>query len=153
MLAENSELFVDKTDPKNPIDYGKIISQYANYADNSSITMLDLPTNGLTSITKDLAAALQFVAREFGDEKLKDFDLQWLEMCVYISEYNTPKGEEIGDPIKGLATFNALEAQITNPEDSLEDHYNYIKFDFPLVPRGYLFKFTPENLVYIIFMV
>lgn len=144
-LAENPELFVDKTDPKNPIDYGKIISQYANYGDNSSITMLDLPTNGLTSITKDLAAALQFVARELGDEKLKDFDLQWLEMCVYISEYNTPKGEEIGDPIKGLATFNALEAQITNPEDSLDDHYNYIKFDFPLVPRGYLFKFTPEK--------
>lgn len=147
LLSENTELFVDNTDPANPIDYGKIISQYANYADNSSITMLDLPTNGLTSITKELAEALQFVARVLGvgDKDDEKYPNQWLEMCVYISEYNTPKGEEIGDPIKGLATFNAIEAQITNPEDSLEDHYNYIKFDFPLVPRGYLFKFTPEK--------
>lgn len=142
LLAENPEDFVDKTTGK---DYGVIISQFASYADNSSVTMLDLPTNGLTSITKDLGEALQFVAREFGDDKLKDFESQWLEMCVYISEYNTPEGQEIGDPIKGLARFSAIEAQITNPEDSIEDHYNFIKFDFPLVPRGYYFKFTPEK--------
>ena len=141
LLAENPNSFVDSVTGK---DYGAIISQYSSYADNSSVTMLDLPTNGLTSITKELAEALQFVAREFGDDSLKDFENQWLEMCVYISEYNTPEDQKIGDPIKGLATFSAIESGI-NYGDDKEPVYNYIKYDFPLVPRGYLFSITPER--------
>ncbi len=122
--------------------YYSIITQYASYCNNSSITMMDLPTNGLTSITAELARALQWLAGEFGSNNTND--KQWLEMCVYIDEYNFEnESDKMGDPIQGLAPFSALDAVVNY--SATEDNYNTIKYDFPLVPRGYYWKFTPTK--------
>ena len=122
--------------------YYSIITQYASYCNNSSITMMDLPTNGLTSITAELARALQWLASEFGSSDTNE--KQWLEMCVYIDEYNFEnESDKMGDPIQGLATFSALDAVVNYT--STDDNYNTIKYDFPLVPRGYYWKFTPTK--------
>lgn len=123
--------------------YYSIITSYASYCNNSSITMMDLPTNGLTSITEELARALKWLASEFGENKSNEN--QWLEMCVYIDEYNfTDDSKKMGDPIQGLATFSALKAEI-NYEDTENAMVNNIKYDFPLVPRGYYWSFTPAK--------
>ncbi len=121
--------------------YYSIITQYASYCNNSTVTMMDLPTNGLTSITEELARALKWFANEFGSGKNEN---QWLEMCVYIDEYNFEKEDDMmGDPIQGLATFSALKADV-NYSDATE-WVNNIKYDFPLVPRGYYWSFTPTK--------
>lgn len=141
-IASLLTAFTDKqktaVDTESGKTYYSILTQYASYCNNSSITMMDLPTNGLTSVTEELARALKWLASEFGEGT---DDNQWLEMCVYIDEYNveTP----MGDPIQGLATFSALEAKISYSED--EFYLNAIKYDFPLVPRGYYWSFTPTK--------
>ena len=129
------------------VTYYSIITKYASYCNNSSVTMYDLPTNGLTSITEELHEALVWVAKTLGAETLVNNDKQWLEMCVYIDEYNfTDESKKMGDPIQGLATFSALDAVVnydTTDKDKIQ--YNAIKYDFPLVPRGYYWKFTPTK--------
>ncbi len=131
------------TDTLTGKTYYSILSSYASYCNNSSVTMMDLPTEGLTSITSELYRALVWLGTEFGDEAVKDNKDQWLELCVYIDEYNVADADKLGDPIKGLATFSAIEAK-TNVL-STDTNENYIKFDFPLVPRGYFFKVTPTQ--------
>lgn len=141
-LADDPDMFYDKD---NDIDYGEILSQYASYCQNSTLTIMDLPTEGLTPITKELKEALDFAVVKLSGVSNEKHPQQWLELCVYIDEYGQ-KGNEIGNPIIGLATFTAFDSIINyDTKTAFEDkEYNYIKFDFALVPRGYLFKVTPE---------
>ena len=142
LLSEMSTEDKAKKDSVSGKTYYSILSQYASYCGNSSVTMLDMPTDGLTSITAELQRALVWVANTYGAGSNED---QWLEMCVYIDEYNckTP----LKDPIEGLAPFSAKKAYvITDPSDETQSSYmNYVKFDFPLVPRGYYFSVTPSK--------
>ena len=63
-------------------------------------------------------------------------------MCVYINEYLKNGDEPIGDPIKGLAPFNAFEAH---------EGVNSIEYKYVFVPRGYTVKFVPDKTgVYLI---
>ena len=132
-----------KAKASNGKTYYDILTSYASYCNNSSVSILDMATSGVTPITEELKEALVWLASEFGDEAAKDNENQWLEMCIYIDEYNISDANKLGDPIKGLATFSAFESKINYT--SADTNSNYIKFDFPLVPRGYLFAVTPEQ--------
>lgn len=138
-LADDADMFLDKD---NDIDYGEILFKYASYCQNSTLSIMDLPTDGLTAITQELKEALDYAVAKLSGITNEN---QWLELCVYIDEYGTP-GNEIGNPIVGLSTLTAFDSVVNyDTELSFEDkEYNYIKFDFALVPRGYLFKITPE---------
>ena len=106
----------------NGKDYKYVIYDYASYASNSVIR--------LTSVTQELKDALVAITNYYGDSNNEN---EWLEVCSYYNAYGT-NGEELSDPIKGLANFNAYEAQLGDQ--------NFATFDRPILPRGLKFKFT-----------
>ena len=107
------------------VNYKDVIYDYASYASNSTIR--------LTSVTQELKAALVAITNYYGDPNNEN---EWLEVCSYYNAYGT-NGEELSDPIKGLANFNAYEAQLGDQ--------NFATFDRPILPRGLKFKFTVEE--------
>lgn len=127
-VSTESDLFSDEVD--------KIIIKYAQYAVNSVFQIYgNIPTEGLTPITKELYGALLEVANSIGEAK-KDKEKELLQMCVYLDQYVKGDDEEIKDPIAGLAPFNAFEAKLGK---------NEVEYKYSFVPRGYKFKFTPEK--------
>ena len=66
----------------------------------------------------------------------------WLTLCVYHDAYGTD-GAQMEDPIKGLATFSAFEA-LETPEGE-QNVLNHVKYERVIMPRGYLYKFTPQK--------
>lgn len=128
-----TDYFDDETDA--------ILTKYAQYAVNSVFNIyLNIPTEGLTPITQELYNALLNVVKAIGKNTTPEKEV--LEMCVYINEYLKNGDEPIGDPIKGLAPFNAFEAH---------EGVNSIEYKYVFVPRGYTVKFVPEKTgVYLI---
>ena len=116
-------------------EYNAII-QYCSYASNSSL-------NGLCSVTEELATLLKKVAN------VSKYDDQWLLMCCYYDAYGTD-GEQLEDPIRGLATFNAypvIEGGCEIGENTpVEEAFpNVINYQRLIMPRGLLYKFTPTE--------
>lgn len=121
------------------------ISQYGEYANNSTYSLASdtLPTNGLTPITEQLKDALIRFTKTMGSDD-EDKSVEWLQMCVYVEFYGTNGEDPVGDPIKGLARFNAYEAKEFD-ENNPDETTNSVEFTFALLPKGYYFKFTPSK--------
>ncbi len=108
-------------------DYEADITPYAAYAAYSKLS-------NYCTVDKGLAELLQMFVKVNGFEP--DNDKEWLKLCRYYQAYGTD-GAQLEDPIKGLATFSALEAKLG---------YNEISYDgIPIMPRGKLAKFVPET--------
>ncbi len=101
---------------------------YGNLAGNSKMY-------GFVPVTQELKDCLVKYTEEFWLEVGKDYnENMWLQLCCYYDAYGKDvKHKE--DPIKGLSTFSAYEAQLG------ED--NTVTYDTILVPRGHFYKFTP----------
>jgi hypothetical protein len=110
-------------------DYKEALTQYCNYASNSK--------GGLCTVNQELMELLQKVdtAVGFDDADAKE----WLKICKYYEAYGS-NGQQLEDPIKGLATFSAFTATEGKNVKS-----NYFYYDQILMPRGKLAKFVPSK--------
>lgn len=108
------------------VNYYDQIVKYCNYASNAEI-------NGVCTVDKKLADLLQKVAFACGLEV--ENDKQWLQMCCYYDVYGGV--EQLADPIRGLSDHSAFIAEMGKD--------NVVTYDRPIMPRGLLYKFVPEN--------
>lgn len=108
--------------------YDKMVN-YFSYASNSS-------RNGVCTVNEELAEMLKDVADVAG---FSDDENEWLKICYYYQAYGTG-GEQLVDPIKGLAPFSAYEAKLGVGVES-----NYFYYRTIIMPRGYLAKFVPTK--------
>ena len=109
--------------------------KYCGYASNSKFA-------GLCSVNEELMEILKTVADANGGFS----EDSWLEFCCYYDSYGTnedgnPVGE-LEDPIKGLAAFSAYDVILS--ESGATDYPNKIVYDRVIMPRGLLYRFTPE---------
>ncbi len=111
----------------NGVDYVDQFEKYSNYSINSRMY-------GYCSVNEELRELLEIVCQAVGTEA--DNPNEWLQMCVYYDAYGT-NGEQMMDPIKGLAPFSAFEAKL--------DIANKVTYTQIVMPRGYLYAFTPEE--------
>ena len=112
--------------------YDRLV-KYCNYATNASIY-------GVSPVTEELMALLIELSQVYGVvEEEKDY--KWLELCCYYDSYGTD--EELADPIKGLSTFSAYEAVLSNKGS--KDYPNSLTYDRMIMPRGLFSKFTPDT--------
>lgn len=109
----------------NGVDYTDIIIDYAGLAVNGGWN--------LVPVTRELQVALDAIGQYNPRGQLGE--KEWLLMCNYFSAYGT-NGEEFPNPIKGLATFCAYDAQMGS---------NTITFESTIVPRGKFLRFVPET--------
>ncbi|MBR2444185.1 MAG: redoxin domain-containing protein [Clostridia bacterium] len=119
--------------------------QYCNYASNAKIY-------GYCSVTEELKTLLDEFAKQYG---FGDYHAnKWLQLCSYYEVYGKDSegnpAKELGDIISGLATFSAPKIDFTpvidevNPENNIlvsEDYY--FSYDRVIMPRGYMYAFTP----------
>lgn len=138
-LASNPEYFTDAQG-----SFYNVIDQYGAYATNSTYSLASdtLPTNGLTPITEELKDALVRLTYNVGEDE--DKSTEWLQMCVYVEFYGTNGVDPVGDPIKGLARFNAYNT-VEFDSSNADETTNSVEYTFALLPKGYYFKFTPEK--------
>lgn len=120
-LAYNNHIIVDG------VNYVDVIEKYSNYSINSRMY-------GYCTVNEELKQVLEKVTEAVGTEV--DNDKEWLQMCVYYDAYGSD-GKQMEDPIKGLATFSAYEAKL--------DVANSVTYTQIIMPRGYLYKFVPEE--------
>ncbi len=112
-------------------DYLKDIEPYASYAAYSMLP-------NYCTVDKGLADLLKLFVKINGFDP--EDENEWLKLCKYYAAYGT-NGAQLEDPIKGLATFSALKAELGKNEFYYEGN--------PIMPRGKLAKFTPaESGVY-----
>ncbi len=112
------------------VDYSKKLEQYAQYASNSNLS-------NYCTVTEELAELLKAVDTLYGFDEA-DTD-EWLRCCVYYQAYGSD-GEQLEDPIKGLATFSAYTATLGKGVESNHFEYNRI-----IMPRGLLAEFVPSR--------
>ena len=104
--------------------------QYFNYASNSNLS-------GVCSVNKELAELLMLVDEMAGFEP--DDKNEWLRICMYYENYGTDV--QLEDPIKGLATYAAYEAQLGVGVESNKFEYN----GRAIMPRGLMAEFVPTK--------
>jgi len=107
------------------------MERYFSYASNSQ-------ASGICTVNEELAELLKQVADIAG---FTDDENEWLKICKYYAAYGTD-GEQLEDPIRGLATFSALPAKEGKNVPTNQFVYNLDKI---LMPRGYIAKFTPSR--------
>ena len=112
-------------------DYEADLVQYCNYASNASLY-------GLCPVNEELKGLLLRIADDYGS----DIENEWLELCCYYDAYGTG-GKQLEDPIKGLALFSAYDVILSNK--GATDFPNEIEYNRVIMPRGLLYKFTPEQ--------
>ena len=112
-------------------DYNKIV-EYCNYASNASIY-------GVSPVTPELLEVIGQIINFHGNS---DDANDWLRLCCYYDAYGT-NGEQLADPIKGLALFSAYDV-IESPKGS-DEFPNSFTYDRVIMPRGLIGKFTPET--------
>ena len=112
-------------------DIADAVEQYANYSVNSQFY-------GLCSVNEELKEYLIAIAAENGRSE----QTAWLEFCCYYNAYGTG-GEELSDPIAGLAPHSAYDAILSETGDT--DFPNVVTYDRLIMPRGLFHKFTPEE--------
>ena len=105
--------------------YDDMVS-YFSYASNSAL-------NGSCTVNQELADWLTLVDSIAGFDE--NDDLEWLKCCKYYDVYGTDA--QLSDPIQGLATFCPFEATLGSE--------NYFYYDRPIMPRGLLAEFVPEQ--------
>lgn len=110
-------------------EYYEDMVDYFSYTSNSKI-------QGVCTVTAELAELLKKVADVAGFE---DDENEWLKMCKYYQAYGT-NGEQLEDPIKGLAPFCAYEAK-----EGKNIQTNSFTYTGIIMPRGHLAKFTPTK--------
>lgn len=115
---------------ENGHNYYDDLVEYFNYATNSSL-------EGVCPVNKRLAELLQKVDEIVGFDE-NDHN-EWLKFCKYYQAYGT-NGQQLEDPIKGLATFSALEAKLG--KNIPTNVFTYSKI---IMPRGKLAKFIPNK--------
>lgn len=117
----------------NPLAaYYNAIVAYCNYASNATIS-------GVCTVNETLKGYLEIIAKYEGFDS--ENENEWLEMCVYYDKYGTD--EHYPDPIAGLAPHSAFDA-VMNEAVGLEVYPNIFTYKTILMPRGYLFAFTPD---------
>ncbi len=103
--------------------YDEIV-EYFTHASNSQLA-------GVVTVNAELAEILKYVAATVGAE---GHDQEWLQFCQYYDAYGTG-GQQLEDPIKGLAPFCAYKAEL--------GANNYFEYNRVIMPRGLLAEFTP----------
>ncbi len=131
-MAVNGDFIIDG------YDYQQDLVEFANYASNAKLT-------GYCTVNKELAELLAILDDVIGFD---GHEMEWLKLCKYYNAYGTDA--ELEDPIKGLATFSALDAVVGegwfNAETGEYSAYNCFYYNgTPIMPRGYLAKFVPEK--------
>ena len=120
-------------------EYDAIIN-YCNYASNAMMS-------GICSVNEELMSLLKKLADIYGSSGNEN---EWLEFCCYYDAYGT-NGEQLVDPIKGLATYSAYDTILSdsstsqNPSNIKEYFPNEVTYTKVIMPRGYIFAFTPEQ--------
>ncbi len=126
-MAYNGDVTVDGR------DYRTELEQYCNYASNAK--------GGVCTVNQELYDLLKIVDSVCGFDDADD--KEWLKICKYFQAYGT-EGEQLEDPIKGLATFSAHKAKLGKNIES-----NYFYYSQIIMPRGKLAEFIPtESGVY-----
>ena len=106
---------------------------YCQYASNASMY-------GYCPVTPELKMYLERYTELFAYEAGKiPEDNMWLQLCVYYDAYGTD-GKQLEDPIKGLTSFSAFDAQLSTEDNVV---YNDVTYKRVIMPRGYFYKFTP----------
>ena len=103
---------------------------FCSYASNSSLY-------GFCPVNKELAELLKVVGKQAGFDE-NDAN-EWLKLCRYYQAYGT-KGQQLVDPIKGLATFSAYKATLGKNVST-----NYFYYDRIIMPRGMFAEFIPSK--------
>lgn len=123
-LTLAGEFIVDGVDR-----YTRMI-MYCNYATNSKLV-------GYCPVTKELRGYLEAYVKQ------NDFIVDentWLQLCSYYDAYGVEG--ELEDPIKGLTTFSAFDAVVSEGDDNFKNSVTYHQI---IMPRGYLYKFVPTK--------
>ncbi len=115
----------------NGYDYQMDMLPYASYASNSKMTNYCTVTEELAQILRDCIKMIGYAETE------EEQDKEWLKVCKYYASYGT-NGEQMMDPIEGLATFSAFTAKVGKNE------IPYLE-GIPIMPRGKLAKFVPQK--------
>lgn len=112
------------------VNYQEQLEQYCNYASNSNLI-------NICTVNQELYDLLKIVDKAVGFDEADD--MEWLKLCKYYQAYGT-NGEQLEDPIKGLATFSAYTATEGKNVESNYFYYNRI-----IMPRGLFAKFVPSR--------
>ena len=115
---------------QNGHNYYDDLVQYFSYASNSSL-------NGVCTVNKELADLMIKVDQIIGFDSQNNNE--WLKFCKYYQAYGT-NGEQLEDPIKGLASFSAYEAKLGKDVPT-----NYFYYNTAIIPRGKFAKFVPTK--------
>lgn len=109
------------------------IELYCSYASNASMY-------GLCPVTPELKTYLEAYTEMFATEagKIPEENM-WMQLCIYYDAYGT-NGKQLEDPIKGLTSFSAYEAELSTENNRV---YNDVTYNRVIMPRGYFYKFTP----------
>lgn len=110
-------------------NYYEELVTYFNFASNSSL-------NGICTVNEELAELLKIVAQVAGFDGGEN---EWLKICKYFEAYGA-NGEQLVDPIKGLAPFCAHTAT-----EGKNVATNYFYYDRPILPRGQVAEFVPSR--------
>ena len=110
-------------------NYLEELTQYCNYASNAK--------GGLCTVNQELMELLQKVDQAVGFDDADNNE--WLKLCKYYAAYGS-NGQQLEDPIKGLATFSALTAK-----EGKNVKTNFFYYEQILMPRGKLAKFVPTK--------
>lgn len=111
-------------------NYYEDLVEYFSYATNSSL-------EGVCTVNQKLADLLKKVDQIVGFDE--NDNNEWLKFCKYYQAYGT-NGAQLEDPIKGLATFSALEAKLGKNVPT-----NVFQYSTIIMPRGKLAKFVPDK--------
>lgn len=123
------DLISDKTLEIDGVNMYEVLVDYCSYASNSSL-------NGICTVNKELAELLKKLSTVAGFE---DNENEWLKLCKYYQAYGT-NGEQLVDPIKGLAPFSAYKATLGK---NLKTNSFY--YDRAIIPRGLFAEFIPSK--------
>ncbi len=123
MMGYNGKLVLDGH------DYYEELVDYCNMASNSSL-------EGICTVNKELGELLKITAQIAGFDGDEN---EWLKTCRYFQAYGTD-GEQLEDPVKGLAPFSAYEAKLGKNVST-----NYFEYDRIIMPRGKLAEFIPSK--------
>ncbi len=116
-------------------DYYNEMVAYNNVAGNSEIS-------GLVPVTEQLKDILDAIARqERGGEIGLYNDKLWLGFCSFFQHYG--EGDAISNPIEGIAYYSAFTAKLFTEGNA--DTVNVAKFGRLLMPRGFVYEFTPTQ--------
>ena len=114
----------------NGVDKFAIMEAYGNYAANSKL-------HGICPVIAELREFLDAYVKQYANSAGKLYtENTWLQLCCYYDAYGTD-GKQLEDPIKGLAPFSAPEIEL--------DTVISVTYDSILIPRGYLYAFTPTE--------